>query len=119
MFDVCGLKNIRVYPLAYTICYNDDSQPPEYRKALAINETLAEMEWLKNRYSGKREVYNSYGFSGSDLNRLIELLGAKADYREKHFETDRSFEWRGAFNFIVTGVKQPMERQLQTTCIKK
>jgi SAM-dependent methyltransferase len=105
LFEVCGLSDIHIYPLGHLICYSDSSYPPEYRRQLAITETEEEISWLFSRYEGKEDVYAEHGFSRDDLNRLVILLGRKLGYLREHFETDKSYEWHGGFNFIVTGRK--------------
>ena len=105
MFDVCGLEEIRLHPYAYTLNYNDSSLSEEYRKNLLCEETESEMGYISWRYNDKREIYNAHGFTDKDVERLLELLNKKLDYVRSHFKSDKSFEWRGGFNFIVTGKK--------------
>lgn len=106
MFALCGLEDIHVYPLGHLICYSDEAFPLAYRKQLSINETREEIGWLETRYTGKEEIYAAHGFSNEDYRRLQELLARKLEYLQQHFEEDRSFEWHGGFNFIVTGRKR-------------
>ena len=106
MFDVCGLEEIRLHPFAYTLGYNDSSLPEEYRKNLLCEETESEIGYIKWRYNDKKDIYNAHGFADGDMERLIELLNKKLDYVRANFENDRSFEWRGGFNFIVAGKKK-------------
>jgi len=105
MFDMCGLKDIHIYPMAHIISYTDTQYPLEHRKLLVKEELSEEIEWIKDRYGKKRDIYNQHGFSDSDFNDLISLLKTKADYLEDNLETDKSYEWQGGFNFIVTGIK--------------
>ena len=106
LFDVCGLKEIHMHPYAYTLNYNDSSLPLEYRKNLLCDETESEIGYISWRYNDKKEIYNAHGFTDKDMERLIELLNVKLDYVRAHFESDKSFEWRGGFNFVVTGKKE-------------
>lgn len=106
LFALCGLQNIHVYPFGHLICYNDDAFPFAYRKRLAITETQEEISWLESRYAGKEKIYASHGFSAEDYTMLQCLLARKLDYLEQNFETDKSYEWHGGFNFIVTGQKR-------------
>ena len=112
MFDVCGLEDIHLHPYAYTMNYNDKSLPEEYRKNLLCEETESEIGYITWRYNDKREIYNAHGFTDKDEERLVELLNKKLDYVRTDFENDKSFEWRGGFNFIVTGVKGEQSRKL-------
>lgn len=105
LFETCGLKRIHLYPFAHAICYNDDNYPLDYRKTLALEEAKEEIEWMKGRYQGKEEIYRNHGFGEKDFERLNELLNRKLEYLASNFETDRSYEWHGGFNYIVTGVK--------------
>jgi ubiquinone/menaquinone biosynthesis C-methylase UbiE len=105
LFESCGLTQIHMYPFGHLICYSDDANPLEYRRHLAISETEDEINWLKSRYAGKEDVYHQHGFSHSDFERLVQLLTIKLEYLKEHFDTDKSYEWHGGFNFIVTGKK--------------
>lgn len=105
LFETCNLTEIHVYPFGHLICYSDTSYPFEYRKQLAISETEEEISWLASRYMGKEDIYHQHGFSHSDFERLIQLLSVKLEYLKEHFDTDKSYEWHGGFNFIVTGRK--------------
>ena len=105
MFEVCGLKHINIHPYAYTFNYNDENIPLDYRKNLLCDETQEEINWLASRYDENKSVYNKYGFGEMDFTRLKTLLEAKLAYIKTNLETDKSFEWRGGFNFIVTGKK--------------
>ncbi len=106
LFDQCGLQDINLYPFAHAICYSDSRFPADYRRELAIAETRSDSEWIRSRYQAKRDIYNQHQFSDQDCDRLIELLDRKAMYLAEHFDQDRSYEWHGAFNFIVSGVKR-------------
>jgi hypothetical protein len=64
-----------------------------------------EINWLRSRYTENEKTYTEKGFSPGDFHTLTELLGKKLDYLTHHFETDKSYEWHGGFNFIVTGKK--------------
>ena len=101
----CGLTDIHIYPFAHLMCYNDTILSAEYRKTLALEETADEIRWLKNRYSDNAKSYNVQGFSSKDFEELSELLERKLDYLTHHFDSDKSYEWHGGFNFIITGKK--------------
>ena len=105
MFDLCGLKDIKIHPFGYTFNYNDTSYPIEYRKQLLIKEIKGDIGWIESRYEEKREIYIEHGFDDIKLSRLIELMNRKLEYVRNNFENDNSFEWTGGFNFIVTGIK--------------
>ena len=105
MFEVCGLKHINIHPYAYTFNYNDENIPIEYRQNLLCDETQSEIEGLASRYEEHRAVYNRHGFTDADFARLKSLLETKLEYVKNNLENDTSFEWRGGFNFIVTGIK--------------
>ncbi len=105
MFDLCGLKDIKIHPFGYTFNYNDKSYPLEYRKQLLIKEIEGDIGWIESRYEEKREIYIEHGFNEGKLSRLIELMNRKLEYVRNNFENDNSFEWTGGFNFIVTGIK--------------
>ncbi|MDR1703990.1 MAG: class I SAM-dependent methyltransferase [Clostridiales bacterium] len=105
LFDVCGLSEIRMHPYAYLMDYNDSQLPLEYRKNLLIEETESEMGYITWRYNDKKSIYNAHGFSDKESERLIELMKLKLGYLRGHFGEDKSFEWRGGFNYIVTGKK--------------
>ena len=47
-----------------------------------------------------------HGFYDTDYLRLQTLLETKLEYVKSNLEIDKSFEWRGGFNFIVTGNKE-------------
>ncbi|MCL2773498.1 MAG: class I SAM-dependent methyltransferase [Oscillospiraceae bacterium] len=105
MFELCGLKHINIHPYAYTFNYNDENIPLEYRKNLLYDETNEEINWLTSRYEENKKLYNEHGFYDADFTQLIGLLEIKLEYIKNNFENDKSFEWRGGFNFIVTGLK--------------
>ena len=105
MFEICGLKHINIYPYAYTFNYNDENIPLEYRKNLLCDETEEEISWLTSRYEENKKIYNEHGFYDADLARMKTLLETKLEYIKNNFENDKSFEWRGGFNFIVAGTK--------------
>jgi ubiquinone/menaquinone biosynthesis C-methylase UbiE len=105
MFDVCGLKEISVYPYAFALNYNDIKLPLEYRQDLLLGEIEDELNWLDSRYIEKRDIYIEHGFFDQQFNRLKELLHIKYNYVKNNFANDRSFEWCGGFNFIVAGRK--------------
>lgn len=105
LFEACDLADIHVYPFGHLICYSDTAYPFKYRKQLAISETEEEISWLTSRYAGKEDIYLKHGFSHSDFERLTQLLSVKLAYLKEHFDTDKSYEWHGGFNFIVTGRK--------------
>lgn len=105
LFEACGLAEIHVYPFGHLICYNDTAYPFEYRKQLAVSETEEKISWLASRYEGKEDIYHQHGFSHSDFERLVQLLTIKLAYLKEHFDMDKSYEWHGGFNFIVTGRK--------------
>jgi ubiquinone/menaquinone biosynthesis C-methylase UbiE len=105
MFDVCGLKDIHIYPVAHVISYTDTQYPLEYRRMLVEEELSVNIEWVKDRYRSKREIYHKHGFQDKNFNDLISLLEAKMKYLQDNLETDKSFEWHGGFNFIVAGTK--------------
>jgi ubiquinone/menaquinone biosynthesis C-methylase UbiE len=105
LFESCGLAEIHMYPFGHLICYSDTDYPLEYRKQLAISETEDKINWLASRYAGKEDIYHQHGFSHSDFERMMQLLSVKLEYLKEHFDTDRSYEWHGGFNFIVTGRK--------------
>ena len=106
MFDVCGLKHIQMHPCSYILNYNDNSLLFEYRKNLLCEETESEIGCITSRYNEKKEIYNAHGFMEKDMELLIELMKTKLEYVRTTFENDKSFEWRGGFNFIVTGKKE-------------
>lgn len=105
LFSECALEHIRLYPFAYTLCYSDDSLPLEDRREMLACETESEFNWLASRYRDKRDIYMEHGFGDTQFERLTDLLKAKLAYIKTNFDADQSFEWRGGFNFIVTGVK--------------
>jgi SAM-dependent methyltransferase len=105
MFEVCGLKHINIHPYAYTFNYNDENIPMDYRKNLLCGETEEEINWLTSRYEENKPIYNEHGFNDADFSQLKSLLNTKLEYIQTKFENDRSYEWRGGFNFIVTGIK--------------
>jgi len=105
MFEICGLKHINIHPYAYTFNYNDENILLEYRKNLLCDETEAEINWFSSRYEENKLKYNEHGFNDTDFSRLKTLLETKLEYIKSNFESDKSFEWRGGFNFIVTGIK--------------
>jgi SAM-dependent methyltransferase len=105
MFDMCGLTDIHIYPFAHLISYTDTQYPLEYRKMLVKEEVTDDIEWVKGRYNSKHEIYHQHGFSERDYIELVSLLEAKVEYLMENIETDKSFEWHGGFNFIVTGIK--------------
>ena len=105
MFEVCGLTHIQIHPFAYTFCYHDEKYPLSYRKELLKGEIRDEINWIVDRYHDKSEIYHEHGFDDSKLERLVELMNRKLTYVDRFLENDRSFEWTGGFNFIVTGVK--------------
>ena len=105
LFNLCGLTDIKLHPYAYTINYNDDALPLEYRKNLIYDETNSEIGYLAWRYGENKEIYREHGFSDIEFERLTELLKVKLEYINKDFANDKSHEWRGGFNFIVTGKK--------------
>jgi ubiquinone/menaquinone biosynthesis C-methylase UbiE len=106
LFKTCGLSEIHIYPFSHLICYNDAYFPEEYRKAVALDEITEEKNWLKSRYVMNEKVYTEQGFYRDDFYALTELLEKKLAYLAKNFETDKSYEWHGGFNFIITGKKQ-------------
>jgi ubiquinone/menaquinone biosynthesis C-methylase UbiE len=101
MFDICGLKDIHIYPFAIGYSYSDSRWPLEYRKLMVddgINDEL--------RIIGERsliEEFEDHGFTRSYFNELIELLKVKRNYLLENLETDRSYEWNAALNIVVTG----------------
>ena len=105
MFELCGLQHINIHPYAYTFNYNDENIPLEYRKNLLCAETKSDIGWLVSRYEDNKKIYNANGFGEAECSLLVKLMETKLDYIENHFENDHSFEWRGGFNFITTGVK--------------
>ena len=105
MFEVCGLNHINIHPYAYTFNYNDENLSLDYRKNLLFNETEEEINGFTSRYDENKELYNEHGFYDTDLTKLKTLLETKLDYIKNNLENDKSFEWRGGFNFIVTGKK--------------
>jgi len=105
MFETCGLAHINIHPYAYTFNYNDENISLDYRKKLLTEETQSEIEWLTSRYENNKDVYHEHGFDNIDFTRLVDLLNVKINYVINDFEYDKSFEWRGGFNFAVTGVK--------------
>jgi ubiquinone/menaquinone biosynthesis C-methylase UbiE len=106
LFRELGLTEIHVYPFAHLMCYSDTNFPYEYRKTLAIEEAEDELNWLKSRYAENEKAYSEQGFTSADFEELITLLKIKSDYLKNNFDTDNSFEWRGGFNYIVTGIKR-------------
>ena len=60
---------------------------------------------LRQELSGRQSAEQEHGFDDRKCARLLALLKRKLEYVDKHFEHDRSFEWIGGYNFIVTGVK--------------
>ena len=106
MFEVCGLANINIHPYAYTFNYNDENISLDYRKSLLIDETQSEIDYLTSRYENNKSLYNQHGFGDNDFSRLLAFLQVKLEYVKNNLEHDKSFEWRGGFNFIVTGVKR-------------
>ena len=90
-------------PIAF--CYNDENYPLEYRQELLKKEIEDDMAWIASRYQDKKDIYLEHGFDNCKLNRLIELMKIKLDYVSDNFADDRSFEWTGGFNFIITGIK--------------
>ena len=105
MFEVCGLKHINIHPFAYTFNYDDENISLDYRKNLLCGETEDEINWLTSRYEENKQTYNEHGFNDADFSQLKSLLNTKLEYIQTKFEDDKSYEWRGGFNFIVTGVK--------------
>ena len=105
LFDLCGLTDIKLHPYAYIMNYCDDALPLEYRKNLLYDETNSEIGYLAWRYNENMEIYKEHGFGDFKFERLTELLKVKLDYINKDFANDKSYEWRGGFNFIVTGEK--------------
>ena len=105
MFEVCGLKHINIYPYAYTFNYNDENIALNYRKNLLYEETEDEINRLSSRYEKNKQTYNEHGFNDAEFSKLKGLLEIKLKYIKSNFEDDKSFEWRGGFNFIVTGMK--------------
>jgi ubiquinone/menaquinone biosynthesis C-methylase UbiE len=105
LFDLCGLTDIQLHPYAYTINYNDSSLPFEYRKNLLYDETNSEIGYLAWRYGENKAIYKEHGFGDAEFERLTELLKVKLEYISKDFADDRSYEWRGGFNFVVAGKK--------------
>ncbi|MDW7657451.1 MAG: hypothetical protein SCM11_09795 [Bacillota bacterium] len=106
MFDICGLADVSVYPYAYTLNYSDHKLPFDYRCELLIGEIEDEIQWLESRYTEKREIYAEHGFDENLFKRLMELLNIKLVYVQNNFDHDKSYEWQGGFNFIVTGTKK-------------
>ncbi|MCL2159349.1 MAG: class I SAM-dependent methyltransferase [Oscillospiraceae bacterium] len=106
MFEVCGLKHINIHPYAYTFNYNDENISLEDRKNLLHSETEDEINWLSSRYEENRQIYNEHGFDDANYSQLKSLLNTKLEYVKNSFENDKSYEWRGGFNFIVTGNKE-------------
>ena len=105
LFESCGLSEINIYPFAHLMCYNNANLPIEYRKTLAVNETSDEMRMSKARYGENEAKYNERGFTSENQQELVSLLERKIEYLTNHFEEDKSYEWRGGFNYIVTGMK--------------
>lgn len=105
LFDTCGLKNIHIYPMGTSICYSDTQYPLEYRKRLIETGISQETSWISERFTRSEEKYNEFGFTKPEVVELLDLLKKKQDYLLQNLETDKSFEWEGGFNFIVTGVK--------------
>ena len=105
LFESCGLCEINIYPFAHLMCYNNADLPIEYRKTLSISETSNELRMAKGRYDENVTKYNEQGFTLDNQHELISLLERKIEYLTNHFEEDKSFEWRGNLNYIVTGKK--------------
>ena len=106
LYENSGLKEIHIYPFSHLICYSDTYFALEYRKVIALDETTDEINWLKNRYASEEKEYIEQGFTNEDFNTLMGLLEKKFNYLNNHFETDRSYEWHGGYNFIITGIKK-------------
>ena len=105
MFEVCGLNHINIHPYAYTLNYNDENIPLEYRKNLLYDETEEGINSITSRYEEHKKIYNEHGFYDTDFTQFKTFLETKLEYIKNNFESDKSFEWRGGFNFIVTGKK--------------
>ena len=105
LFEFCGLRHIAIHPFGYTFNYNDETYPLSYRQELLLKEIHDDMNWITSRYNSGKEIYEANGFSGQQFERLMELMERKQEYVTNHFAEDRSFEWTGGFNFIVTGIK--------------
>lgn len=105
LFKKLGLKQIHMYPFSHLMCYNDTNFPYEYRKKLAISEAEEEINWLESRYYDNRDFYTASGFSHDDFERLLKFNQLKYEYLSEHFDTDESYEWRGGYNYIITGKK--------------
>jgi YesN/AraC family two-component response regulator len=105
MFEICGLNHINIHPYAYTFNYNDENILLDYRKELLCDETQEEINWLTFRYEENKGTYSEHGFNDSEFLQLKTLLETKLKYVKSYLENDKSFEWRGGFNFIVTGKK--------------
>ena len=104
-FIYFGLGEIHLYPFAHLICYADTNFPAEYRKRIAIEETEEEINWLPGRYAPNEKFYAENGFARGDYERLTGLLEMKLEYIKNDFEARACYEWRGGFNYIVTGKK--------------
>ena len=105
LFESYSLSEINIYPHAHLMCYNNAGLPIEYRKTLAISETSDELRMAKGRYDENEAHYSEQGFTLDNQHELISLLERKIEYLSNHFEEDRSYEWRGGFSYIVTGIK--------------
>jgi len=105
LFESCGLGEINIYPFAHLMCYSNAGLPIEYRKTLAISETSDELRMANGRFDENKARYIEQGFTLDNQHELINLLERKIEYLTNHFEEDKSYEWRGGFNYIVTGIK--------------
>lgn len=105
LLEVCGLREIHLYPFAYALCFSDTQYDAALRKQIALDNTREDMDWCRYRFEENRAVYHSHGFSDADAARMLTLLADKLAYLEAHFEEDRSYEWLGGFNFVVSGTK--------------
>ena len=105
MFEVCGLKHVSLYPFAYVFNFSDEKYSFEHRQRLLLTEIRDDIDWITARYNEKRDIYLANSFCDQKFNRLIELMNVKLNYVSNNFKNDKSFDWMGGFNFIVTGVK--------------
>jgi len=105
LFESCGLSDINIYPFSHLMCYNNSNLPIDFRKTLALSETSDELRMAIGRYAENEKMYSEQGFSIDNQNELVALLERKIEYLTNHFEQDKSYEWHGGFNYIVTGKK--------------
>ena len=101
-------REINIYPFSHLMCYSNSNLPIDYRKTLALNETSDELRMAMARYDENEKVYNEQGFTTENQNELVMLLERKIEYLANSFNQDKSYEWHGGFNYIVTGKKTEM-----------